>query len=152
MTHQFSQVPKAEIQRSSFDRSHGIKTTFDGGLLIPILCDEALPGDTFNCQLTAFARMATPIYPIMDNLRMETFFFFVPNRLIWDNWEKFNGQQDNPGDSTDFLIPTISTPSGYDANSLSDYFGLPTGVPLQHSAMWHRAYYLIWNEWFRDRS
>ena len=153
MSHQFSQVPKAEVQRSSFDRSHGIKTTFDGGFLIPILADEALPGDTFNVNLTAFARMATPIFPIMDNLRMETFFFAVPNRLLWDNWEKFNGAQDNPGDSTDFLIPQLSTGTGQLQNSLSDYFGIPTNVPdLFHSALWHRAYNLIWNEWFRDQN
>ena len=82
MTHQFSQVPKAEIERSSFDRSHGLKTTFDAGYLIPIFCDEALPGDTFNVNMTAFARMATPIFPVMDNIYMETFFFACPIRLI----------------------------------------------------------------------
>ena len=150
MTHQFSQVPKAEIQRSTFDRSHGVKTTFDGGFLIPILVDEALPGDTFNVNLTAFARMATPIFPIMDNLRMETFFFAVPNRLLWDNWEKFNGQQDAPGDSTDFVIPQIDTSAA--PTSIGDYFGLPTGVQQEVSALPFRAYNLIWNEWFRDQN
>ena len=86
MTHQFSQVPAAEIPRSSFDRSHGLKTTFDAGYLIPIYVDEALPGDTFNLSMTGFARLATPIFPVMDNMFMETFFFAVPNRLIWENW------------------------------------------------------------------
>ena len=154
MTHQFSQVPKAEIQRSTFDRSHGVKTTFDGGFLIPILVDEALPGDTFNVNLTAFARMATPIFPIMDNLRMETFFFAVPNRLIWDNWEKFNGAQDNPTDSTDYLIPIMQAPvGGWSESSIGDYMGIPTKVDgLIHNALWHRAYNLIWNEWFRDQN
>ena len=154
MTHQFSQVPKAEIQRSVFDRSHGCKTTFDGGYLVPILCDEALPGDSFNCQMTAFARLATPIYPIMDNMRMETFFFAVPMRLIWDDWQKFNGEQDNPGDNTDFEPPYFNTgPAGHDIGSLSDYIGIPTGVgTLRHSILWHRAYQLIYNEWFRDQN
>ena len=93
MTHKFSQVPKAEIPRSSFDRSHGYKTTFDAGYLIPFFVDEALPGDTFNLKMTAFARLATPIKPIMDNLFMETFYFSVPVRQLWDNWEKFHGEQ-----------------------------------------------------------
>jgi len=154
MTHQFSQVPKAEIPRSSFDRSHGYKTTFDAGLLIPILVDEALPGDTFNCRVTALARLATPIYPLMDNMFMDTFFFSVPMRLVWDNWQRFNGEQPNPGDSTDFTIPQMVSPAGgYAANSIHDYFGLPTGVAnVSHSCLWHRAYALIWNEWFRDQN
>ncbi len=155
MTHQFSQVPSAEIQRSSFDRSHGFKTTFDGGFLIPFLCDEALPGDTYNVSLTALARLATPIYPIMDNMFLETFYFAVPNRLLWDNWERFNGSQDNPDDSTDFLIPQTVSPvtTGYAVESIYDYMGLPTGVgTLTHSALWNRAYNLIFNEWFRDEN
>lgn len=153
--HKFSEVPNAEIPRSSFDRSHGYKTTFDAGDLVPIFVDEALPGDTFNLRMTGFARLATPIHPFMDNMYMNTFFFAVPNRLLWDNWEKFNGAQDNPADSTDFTIPQMVSPAttGYAENSLSDYFGLPTKVPdLTHSALWHRAYNLIWNEWFRDEN
>ncbi len=154
MTHQFSQVPKAEIQRSSFDRSHGLKTTFDAGYLYPILCDEALPGDSFNVDMTGFARLATPIFPLMDNMRMETFFFAVPNRLLWDNWQKFNGEQIDPGDSIDYLIPTTTAPAGgYLEGSMSDYFGIPTKIAgLEHSTMWHRAYNLVWNEWFRDEN
>ena len=97
MNHDFSRVPKAEIQRSVFNRDHGLKTTFDAGYLIPILFDEALPGDTYNVRMTGFGRLATPINPFMDNLYIETFFFAVPYRLIWDNWEKFCGQQDHPG-------------------------------------------------------
>lgn len=154
-SHVFSQVPKAEIPRSSFDRSHGYKTTFDAGLLIPIFVDEALPGDTFNLKMTGFARLATPIFPIMDNMYMETHYFSVPMRLVWDNWQKFNGEQKNPGDSTDFIIPQMTSPAGtgYDVGTLSDYMGIPTGVPgLSHSALWHRAYNLIWNEWFRDQN
>ena len=154
MKHQFSQVPKARIPRSVFNRSHGHKTTFDSGYLIPIFADEALPGDTFRCRMDGFARMATPIYPIMDNLRMETFFFAVPIRLIWDNWEKFNGEQDNPADSTDFLIPTMTSPTGgHPSLSTSDYLGIPTLVEgLEHSSLWHRAIHLIYNDWFRDQN
>ena len=155
MKHQFSQVPKAKIPRSSFDRTHGLKTTFDAGYLVPICVDEALPGDTFSCNMTGFARLATPIKPIMDNMFMETFFFAVPMRLVWDNWEKFNGEQDNPNDSTDFLIPTMTSPgsTGYANETLEDYLGLPTNVGgLEHSVLWHRAYNLIFNEWFRDQN
>ena len=155
MSHNFSQIPKADIQRSSFDRSHGVKTTFDAGKLIPILLDEALPGDTFKLNMTAFARLATPINPIMDNMYMDTHFFSVPIRLLWDNWQKFNGEQIDPGDSIDYLIPTITSPAttGYGEGSMYDYFGIPTKVPdLEHSALWNRAYNLVWNEWFRDEN
>ncbi|UOK21006.1 major capsid protein [Chifec microvirus UA13_24] len=154
MQHQFSQVPRAEIPRSSFNRSHGYKTTFDAGYLVPFYVDEALPGDTFSARTTIFARLATPIVPMMDNMHMDTFYFAVPLRLLWDNWQKFNGEQTDPGDSTDFLIPTLmSNDSGWQVGSLSDYFGLPTGVGgLEVSALWHRAYNLIWNEWFRDQN
>ncbi|WNK13006.1 MAG: major capsid protein [Microvirus sp.] len=154
MNHQFSQVPQADVERSTFDRSHGHKTTLNSGLLIPILVDEALPGDTFNCRMTGFARLATPIFPIMDNMFMDTHFFAVPYRLVWSNWEKFNGAQDNPGDSTDFTIPMMTPPAGgYAANTLEDYLGLPVGVAgFEHSALWHRAANLIWNEWFRDQN
>ena len=155
MKHNFSQVPKAEIPRSSFDRSCGHKTTFDAGYIVPIYVDEALPGDTFNAKLHAFGRLATPLHPFMDNMFIDTHFFFVPNRLLWDNWERFNGAQDNPGDSTDYLVPQMTSPdtTGYANGSLSDHFGIPTEVPnLPHSSLWHRAYNLIWNEWFRDQN
>jgi len=154
MEHQFSEVPKATIERSSFDRSHGVKTTFDAGYLVPILVDEALPGDTFNTNMTAFARMATPIFPIMDNIYMDTHFFAVPVRLIWDNWKKFNGEQIDPGDSIDYTVPTMTAPgAGYSNQSLHDYFGIPTAVGnLEHNSLWHRAYNLIYNEWFRDQN
>ena len=155
MSHQFSQVPRAEIQRSSFNRSHGYKTTFDAGYLVPVFLDEALPGDTFNLKMSTFARLATPVAPFMDNVFLDSFFFAVPYRLVWDNWQKFNGEQRDPGDSTDFLIPQMVAPTstGYAVGSLSDYFGIPTGVAnLSHSSLFHRAYNLIWNEWFRDQN
>ena len=153
MAHQFSQIPRAEIQRSSFNRSHGYKTTFDSGYLVPFYVDEVLPGDTFNLKCTLFARLATPIVPFMDNMFMETFFFFVPNRLLWDNWQKFNGEQENPGDSTDFLIPTMTNSVPYEVGWLADYFGIPTGIAnLEVNALPFRAYNLIYNEWFRDEN
>ncbi len=155
MTERFSQIAKAEIQRSSFNRSHGYKTTFDAGHLVPIFVDEALPGDTFNLKMTAFSRLATPLHPFMDNMFMNSFFFAVPTRLLWTNWQKFNGEQDDPGDSTDFTVPimTSTAVTGYLAGSLHDYFGIPTEVPdMPHSSLWHRAYNLIYNEWFRDQN
>jgi len=154
MKHQFSRAPQAEIPRSRFDRSHGYKTTFDEGFLIPIYVDEALPGDTFNLRMSAFARLATPLHPFMDNMFMDTFCFAVPIRLLWENWERFNGEQDNPADSTDFLVPTITSPgSGYDNGSIYDYMGIPTLIEgLQHNALHLRAYNLIYNEWFRDQN
>ncbi|QCQ85101.1 major capsid protein [Blackfly microvirus SF02] len=154
MQHQFSQVPNAEIQRSTFNRDHGYKTTFDAGWLVPVYVDEALPGDTINLSMSAFGRLATPIAPVMDNMFIDSFFFAVPIRLIWDNWQRFNGEQRNPGDTTDFLVPQIVSPAGGYANStIHDYFGIPTSIAgLSHSAFWHRAYNLVWNEWFRDQN
>jgi hypothetical protein len=155
MSHDFSRVPQAEIPRSSFDRSHGLKTSFDAGYLIPIFLDEALPGDTFTCRMTGFARLATPLHPFMDNVFMNTFFFFVPNRLLWENWQRQMGEQDDPGDSVDFITPQIvsTAVTGYAENSIFDYFGLPTKVPgLSHSALPLRAYNLVWNTWFRDQN
>lgn len=155
MQHTFSRVPQADIPRSSFDRSSGHKTTFDSGYLIPIYYDEVLPGDTYNVKMTGFARLATPIKPVMDNAYFNTFFFFVPNRLLWNNWQKFNGEQTNPGDSTDYLIPQITSgATGFAAQSIYDYFGLPTitTAAISVNALHLRAYNLIWNEWFRDQN
>ena len=148
--HDFAQSARADIQRSVFNRSCGLKTTFSSGDLVPIFVDEALPGDTLTLRTASFARMATPIFPVMDNFFMDFFFFAVPIRLVWDNWQKFNGEQVDPGDSTDFLVPTMTeTPAEL---SLSDYFGIPIGNSLTFSSLWHRAFNLIWNEWFRDEN
>lgn len=154
MQHSFARVPQAEIPRSTFDRSHGHKTTFNAGYLIPVLVDEALPGDTFKVSATLFARLATPIFPIMDNMAMDVHYFAVPKRLVWDNWVKFNGEQTDPGDSTDYTVPQMVAPGGgYAVGSLSDYMGIPTGVAsLSHSALFHRAYNLIYNTWYRDQN
>lgn len=165
--HQFSEVPHADIQRSTFDRSHGLKTTFNAGELVPIYVDEALPGDTFSCNLTAFSRLATPIHPTMDNAFMDTHFFAVPIRLVWDDFEEFMGEtktykaagSDRLDGTPDFSVaalvpPTITASgSGEAEGSLSDYFGIPTKVGgLEFSALWHRAYTLVWNDWFRDEN
>ena len=157
--HQFAMIPKAEIPRSSFDAQKTYKTTFDAGYLVPVLVDEVLPGDTWNLKMTAFGRLATPLFPIMDNMVLESFFFFVPNRLVWTNWVKFMGQQDNPGDSISYTIPQVTSPAGgYAVNSLQDYMGLPTAGQITgsntvtHNALYTRAYNLIWNEWFRDEN
>jgi len=157
MTHQFSQTPKVETQRSSFDRTHQHKTTFDAGKLIPFYVDEVLPGDSFNVNTTLFGRLATPLHPIMDNMFLDTHYFFVPNRLLWDNFKKFMGEQDNPTDSVDFLVPQLvdNNSTGFPEGGIEDYMGLPIATQatgLSVSALWHRAYNLIWNEWFRDQN
>jgi len=165
----FSEIPSANIPRSSFNRTHSLKTTFNSGDLIPIFVDEALPGDTFSMKLTTFGRLATPIVPIMDNIYADVFFFAVPMRLVWENWERFNGAQDNPDDPTDFLVPIFSGADPGDPffpeGSLQDYMGLPVNVsglldtvapatePVNPiSCLPFRAYYKIWNEWFRDQN
>lgn len=153
----FSMIPSVNLKRSIFDRSHDYKTTLDSGYLVPFYVDEVLPGDSFKLNVATFARMNTPIVPFMDNVYLETFFFFVPTRLVWDNWQKFNGEQKNPGDSTDFLIPSLSNVTSFANGTVFDYFGLPTGVNLDSSispvnSLPFRAYNLIWNEWFRDEN
>lgn len=154
MKHAFSMIPKTSIQRSSFDRSFGYKTTFNEGLLIPFFCDEVLPGDTFKLKTSVLARLSTPIVPVMDNMFLDMQFFFVPNRLLWDHWTNFNGEQRDPTDSTDYLVPTITSPvGGFAAQSIFDYLGLPTGVAnLSVNSLPLRAYNLIWNEWYRDEN
>ena len=157
MEHSFSEVPRVAIPRSSFNRSHGYKTTFDADYLIPVLCDDVIPGDTFNVDMHFFARLASPtVFPLMDNMHLESFFFFVPYRLVWDNWEKMHGAQDDPADSIDFTVPIITSASVQtDVGDLWDYFGLPHGyTPDDHniSALPFRAYRLIYNEWFRDQN
>jgi hypothetical protein len=157
--HQFAMIPKADIPRSKFKAQKTHKTTFDAGYLIPVYVDEVLPGDTFNLKMTAFARLATPLYPIMDNMHLDSFFFFVPNRLIWNNWQKFMGEQEDPGDSISFTVPQIVSPAnGFPVGGLYDYMGLPTvgqvgsGNTVSVCAFWPRAYNLIYNEWFRDQN
>ncbi len=155
---QFAVIPMPDVPRSTFRQEHTHKTTFSGGYLVPIFVDEVLPGDSFNVKMTSFVRMATPLYPIMDNLDLETFFFFVPNRLLWDNWRKFMGQQDSPGDSIAFTVPQIvSAAGGFPRHSVADYFGLPCtpnagANTISVNAMPFRAYRFIYHEWFRDQN
>lgn len=155
--HRFSDAPAMYMRRTKFDRSHVYKTTFDSGKLIPVFVDEVLPGDTTRMSVNYFARLATPVKPIMDNIYLDWFFFFVPNRLVWDHWQNFCFEQEDPDDSTDYVIPTVTATANSDNNyvgSLWDYFGLPVNTPgnLTVSALPFRAVYLIWNEWFRDEN
>lgn len=158
-SHDFAMIPKADIPRSKFRLRHGYKTTFDAGFLVPIYCEELVPGDQFNGKLHAIARLATPITPFMDDLTFESFFFFVPNRIVWDNWVRMMGERRSPSDSIAFSVPQITSPaSGYPVNSLYDYFGLPTvgqitgGLTFSHSALPLRMYNLIYQEWFKDQN
>lgn len=156
--HRFSDAPAMYMRRTKFDRSHVYKTTFNSGKLIPIFVDEVLPGDTTRMSINYFARLATPIKPIMDNIYLDWFFFFVPNRLVWDHWQNFCFEQEDPDDSTDYVIPTVTAAANSDNNyvgSLWDYFGLPVNTTNNLSginALPFRAVYLIWNEWFRDEN
>ncbi len=154
--HQFSQVPRADIPRSSFNLSHGVKTTFDVDLLVPILVMDIIPGDTFNVKANFFMRLATPLHPIMDNMYVETFFFFVPYRTIWDNFEKMHGAQDSPGESIDFTVPALGATGNVVLGNLGDYMGLPINLNVANttdvSALPFRAYRKIYNEWFRDEN
>lgn len=158
MSHLFSQIPRANIQRSSFDRSHTYKTAMDCNYLIPFFVDEVLPGDTFNLKATLFGRLSTPVVPIMDNLYLDTFYFYVPTRLVWESWQKFNGEQENPGDSTSYLVPTVACDGT--SGSIYDYMGIPylegngaaPGTKIEVNSLPFRCYNLIWNEWFRDEN
>lgn len=155
MQYDFGQTPAAvHTSRSSFPLNQTHKTTFDAGFLVPIYVNEVLPGDTFKLNMHAFARLTTAIEPVMDNLFMDFQFFFVPNRLVWDNWEKFQGARDKPNDSIDFTIPQVVAPAGgWLVGSLSDYFGIPTKFAgISTSSLYHRAYNLIYNEWYRDQN
>ena len=158
----FALLPQANIKRSVFDRSFVYKTTFDEGKLVPYFVDEVLPGDTFTLNPVEFCRLATPVVPFMDNLYIESFFFFVPCRLVWENWVRMCGEQENPEDSTDFIVPTISLKfSSSSVGSIPDYMGLgcsdfgssaPTSSNNVVQCLPFRSYWLIWNEWFRDEN
>lgn len=158
--HRFSDAPAMYMRRTKFDRSHVYKTTFDSGKLIPVFVDEVLPGDTCRLNVKFFSRLATPVKPIMDNIYLDWFFFFVPNRLVWNHWQNFCFEQEDPDDSIDYVCPTTSLIGKADdtlngVGTLWDYFGLPTGLPNTISginALPFRGVYLIWNEWFRDEN
>jgi len=154
--HRFGQVPRADIPRSTFDLSHGVKTTFDADYLVPMGVWDVIPGDSWNCKTTIVARLATPLHPLMDSLYIDTFYFFVPYRILWTNFEKFMGAQDDPGDSIDFTVPAIDgSVARAGTASLWDYMGLPvdqTPDNLLPSTLPFRAYTMIFNDWFRDEN
>lgn len=166
----FAQAPQVDIQRSTFDRSSGHKTTFNAGKLVPIYVDEVLPGDTFEMKTSAIIRGSTPIFPVMDNANLDIYFFFVPNRLVWDHWKEFNGENTTSKweQTVEYSIPQMAPPlktdkiaPGWEKGTLADYMGIPTQVgpgasqtnpeyTVNHLPF--RAYCLIWNEWFRDQN
>lgn len=153
----FSQLPKVDISRSTFDRSHSIKFTFDVGDVIPFYVDEVLPGDTFSVATSKVVRMQTLLTPIMDNIYLDTYFFFVPNRLVWEHWREFNGENTQSAwlPTTEYEVPQLTAPAagGWQVGTLADYFGIPVNVPgLSVNALPFRAYSLIMNEWFRDEN
>lgn len=152
----FGAVPKIHQNRSKFDMSHSIKTAFNNGQCIPIFVDsDILPGDTVQMDMAEIVRMATPIYPVMDNLIMDLYWFFVPHRLVWDHWEQFWGQNDDPWtQTTEYEIPQVTSPSGgWAEGTIADYMGVPTYVDnLSINALPFRAYAKIWSDWFRDEN
>ena len=156
--HSFSDVDIGKIKRSTFDCGYVYKTTFDSGKLIPFFWFEVLPGDTLKVRSRFLCRLATPIVPFMDNLYIDVQYYFVPNRLVWEHWVNFCGEQEDPDDSIDYLVPTVTIKGGTagEANvgTLADYFGLPTGLTNDYSvsALPFRAYWLVYNTWFRDEN
>ncbi|PWM29444.1 MAG: hypothetical protein DBX48_00965, partial [Limosilactobacillus fermentum] len=151
----FAQVPRMERPRSKFDRGHQLLTTINEGDLVPIYCDEVLPGDTAKVHMNGLIRMSTPIYPVMDNCYMDTYFFFVPCRLLWEHWENMFGENDTNywAEKTEYSTPTTEIKGkGLENGTIGDYFGLPTNVPLKVNALPARAYAMIYNEWFRDEN
>ncbi|WNK14193.1 MAG: major capsid protein [Microvirus sp.] len=155
----FAMVPRSDVPRSTFKTEHAHKTTLNAGFLYPIFLDEVLPGDVHKGDMTVFARLSNLLFPLMDNLTLETFFFFVPNRIIWDNWKKFMGEQADPTSSIAYTIPTLDSPAGgFIVGGLGDHFGLPTvgqmtaGQTISVSALPFRGYAKIFNEWFRDEN
>jgi len=149
-------IQRPDVPRSKFSGSFTRKTTFNAGRLIPFLVDEILPGDHVKYNVTAYVRLATPVFPLMDNQRIDTHFFFVPNRLVWSNWKRFMGEQATPAQSIDLTVPKVNIPSDVGVGTVPDYFGLPVGGQLSStiavSSFPFRAYNLIYNEWFRDEN
>ncbi|QCQ84881.1 major capsid protein [Blackfly microvirus SF02] len=152
--HSFAQIPDVKIGRSKFDRSFAVKDTMDFDYLTPIFVDEVIPGDTHNLTLNCFARLATQVRPVMDNMYMDFFFFFVPNRLVWDNWERLNGAQTNPGDTISYIAPVLTPGAAFTVGSIFDHYGLPTDVAnvAVTNTLPLRCYIKIWNDWFRDEN
>lgn len=154
----FATLPRADIPRSVFNRSFNIKTALPAaGKLYPIFADEALPGDTISIKPTLYGRLATLLYPILDNVYADVHFWAVPNRLVWNNFQRFMGEQDNPDDTTDYVVPQlVSGTGGFAFQSLPDFLGYPpmasSGTTSSMSALFTRAYNLIWNQWYRSEN
>lgn len=148
---------RIDMSRSKFNRSHSYKTTFNVGQLIPFYCDEVLPGDTFSVKTSKVIRMQTLLTPLMDNIYLDTYFFFVPNRIVWEHWRELMGENSQSAwiPEVEYSVPQLTAPAetGWTVGTLADYFGIPTGVPnLSVNALPFRAYALICNEWFRDEN
>lgn len=145
-----------DMPRSAFSRPQTIKTSFNVGDIIPFYVDEILPGDTVTIETAKLARLQTLLSPMMDNLYLDTYYFFVPNRLCWEHWQEFCGENTKTKwyPTTEYTIPQVKAPSGgWQVGSIADYLGVPTGVSnLSVSALPFRAYALICNEWFRDEN
>ena len=145
-----------DIQRSKFVRPSTHKTTFNAGNLIPIYVDEVLPGDTFKMNMSSVIRMSTPIYPVMDNANLDVYFFFVPNRLVWDHWKEFFGENNSTHweQPVEYEVPQITAPAeGWEKGTIADYMGIPTKIAnISVQALPFRAYCKIWNDWFRDQN
>lgn len=147
---------RIDMSRSTFDRSASVKTSFNAGDIVPFFCEEVLPGDTFNVRSSKVVRMQTLLTPLMDNVYLDTYYFFVPNRLVWHHWKEFNGENTESAwiPQTEYSVPQIKAPAGgWSVGTIADYFGLPTGVEnISVSALPFRAYALVMNEWFRDQN
>lgn len=148
---------RIDLSRSTFDRSSSVKTSFNAGDIVPFFLEEVLPGDTFNVKSSKVVRMQTLLTPMMDNVYLDTYYFFVPNRLVWQHWKEFNGENTESAwiPETTYEVPQITSPAGtgWAVGTIADYFGIPTGIPnLSVSALPFRAYALVMNEWFRDQN
>jgi hypothetical protein len=148
---------RIDFSRSTFDRSSSVKTSFNAGDIVPFFLEEVLPGDTFNVKSSKVVRMQTLLTPMMDNVYLDTYYFFVPNRLVWQHWKEFNGENTESAwiPETTYEVPQITSPAGtgWAVGTIADYFGIPTGIPnLSVSALPFRAYALVMNEWFRDQN
>ena len=152
----FSQIPRANIRRARFKRDYSNTTTINEGDIVPIYVDEVLPGDTISLTQNSLVRMATPIYPVMDNCYMDIYYFFCPNRLLWEHWENLMGQNDDSywAPKTEYSVPqTTAPPAGWNVGTIADYMGIPTGIKnIRVNSLPFRAYARIWNEWFRDEN
>lgn len=155
-THFALNPTKLDMSRSTFKRSHSVKTSFNVGDIVPFFCDEVLPGDTFDITTAKVVRMPSLLTPIMDNLYLDTYYFFVPNRLCWSHWRELMGENTQSAwiPTVEYQVPQITAPQGgWNIGTIADYFGIPTGISgISVNAMPFRAYALICNEWFRDEN